>query len=77
MLLTAWDTGTSDNKWPVLVIDEANKLMSWSDSHPQHLVTLLSFLVTLTKEKECCHVLMATSEYAYLSWLNNGKRGLE
>ena len=60
----------------MLVIDEANKLMSWSDEHPQQLASLLSFFVRLTKEQSRCHVMLATSEYGFQAWLNNGQRGM-
>lgn len=58
--------------WPVLVIDEANVLMGW-DKHPVERDALLRFLVQIAKQKNCCHVLMATSEYGFQTWLNESK----
>ena len=69
MLLDAWPMSSS--KWPVIVIDEANKLMGW-DKYPADLDTLLSYFVQITKQANRCHVLMATSEYGFQIWMNKG-----
>ena len=65
-----------ETHWPVLVIDEANVLMSWTDSHPAELRGLLQFFVTITKQK-LCHVVMATAESRYPTWLSNRGCALE
>ena len=57
---------------PVLIIDEAHKLMSWGDKHPERLRSLLDFFVQITKQKGLCHVVMATSEFGFQTWLNKG-----
>jgi hypothetical protein len=58
--------------YPVLVIDEANKLMRWSGQHDSDLETLLSFLVRISKEGSGrCHVLLVTSEFGFQWWLND------
>ncbi len=82
VLLDAWReklrkekalTGAGDYMWPVLVIDEANRFMAWtSDEHKAQLAGLLGFLVHISKETRRCHVLMATSESDFQSWLDNG-----
>ena len=56
----------------MLIIDEANKLMSWGDKHPEKLRSLLDFFVQITKQKGLCHVVMATSEFGFQTWLNKG-----
>ena len=59
----------------MIVIDEANVLMGW-DKHPVELASMLRFFVQITKEDKRCHVLMATSEYGFLVWMNKGELGL-
>ena len=56
-----------------IVIDEANKLTSWSSAHPVELDMLLSFFVAVSKEQDLAHVLLLTSDYAYINWLEKGK----
>jgi Cdc6-like AAA superfamily ATPase len=59
---------------PVIVIDEANKLMRWSDD-PGHrqLKDLLDFFVKITKEDHLGHVALASSESFVIDFLKNGK----
>ena len=61
--------------YPVLIIDEANKLMGWSERHPAELDILLSFFVATTKQKHRGHVVLATSEYAFQTWLTESECG--
>ncbi len=85
MLLDAWrdrlkeqtPRGAGDYEWPVLIIDEANRLMPWSTNkdYESALVGLLGIFVQISKEENRCHVLMATSEYGFQTWLNTGERG--
>ncbi len=70
LLFDAWEPFA--NNWPVIVIDYADKTMGWKN-HPQELSTLLSFFVQITKQEGRCHVIMATSEYGYQAWLNDGR----
>ena len=58
---------------PPIIIDEANKLTSWSVTHPEELRTLLSFFVAVTKEQNTTHVVLMTSDYALISWLEKGE----
>ena len=60
------------SQWPVVVIDEANKLMKWTDKYPDELDSFLSNLVALSKQENRCHVILATSEYAFQAWLTEG-----
>ncbi|BDA41349.1 Uncharacterized ATP-binding protein MJ1659 at C-terminar half [Coccomyxa sp. Obi] len=60
------------DQWPVLIIDEANALTSWTNKHPEELKTLLRFLVTVTKQQNTAHVLLLTSDYAFIDWLEQG-----
>jgi hypothetical protein len=43
----------SDDPWPVIIIDEANRLSNWKDK--DSLEQLLAFFVFLTKEKQLAH----------------------
>ena len=58
---------------PPIIIDEANKLTSWSTAHPVELDMLLSFFVLVSKQQDWAHVLLLTSDYAYINWLEKGK----
>ena len=58
---------------PPIIIDEANKLIRWSTAHPVELDMLLSFFVAVSKQQDWAHVLLLTSDYAYVNWLEKGK----
>jgi ATPase domain predominantly from Archaea len=58
--------------WPILVIDEANMLMSWSTHSPVQLKFLLGFLVQLTTSKHLAHVVLASSSCTSEEWLCEG-----
>ncbi len=66
-ILSQWTSQTP----PVLVIDEANVLMGW-DSGKGDLDTLIRFFVHVSKASQQSHVVLATSECAFLHWLSNG-----
>ena len=59
---------------PVIIIDEANKLMRWRDD-PGHtqLRDLLDFFVNTTKHKHLGHCVLASSESFVVDFLENGK----
>jgi hypothetical protein len=59
---------------PVFIIDEANKLMRWSDD-PDHmqLRNLLDFFVKRTKEDHLGHIVLASSESFVIDFLKKGK----
>ncbi|KAG7674733.1 hypothetical protein KSW81_006159 [Nannochloris sp. 'desiccata'] len=60
---------------PVIIIDEANKLMRWSDD-PGHieLKNLLDFFVRTTKQEHLGHFVLASSESFVIDFLE--KEGL-
>ena len=77
-LLKDWEEACNDGrcsglKWPVLIIDEANVLQAWSETHERDLGTLLRFFVGITKHRKRCHVLLVTSEYGFQYWLDSSK----
>eukprot|EP00953_Heterococcus_sp_UTEX-ZZ885_P003894 2611-Heterococcus_DN1.PRE.1 len=74
-LLNGWEAARKEERctglqWPVLIIDEANVLQEWSDTHERDLGTLLRFFVGNTKHRKRCHVLLVTSEYGFQYWLD-------
>ena len=56
--------------WPVIIIDEANRLMKWKDA--ESLDSLLAFFVYLTKQEQLAHVILATSDTFLTQWLESG-----
>jgi hypothetical protein len=53
----------------VIIVDEANELMSWQESDPTEVRNLLSSLVVVSKQQQQCHVVLATSDYGFKDWL--------
>ena len=55
-----------------LLADEANKLMDWTEpgSLQQQLKYLLNFLVSISKEANLVHVILATSDHSLATWLD-------
>ena len=58
------------DQWPVIIIDEANRLTAWKDE--ESLEQLLAFFVYLTKEEQLAHVVLATSDTFLVEWLQSG-----
>ena len=59
---------------PVIIIDEANKLIRWSDdSGHKELKNLLDFFVRTTKQEHLGHIVLASSESFVVDFLENGK----
>ena len=56
--------------WPVIIIDEANRLTAWKDE--ESLEQLLAFFVYLTKQEQLAHVVLATSDTFLVEWLQSG-----
>ena len=56
--------------WPVIIIDEANRLTAWKDE--ESLEQLLAFFVFLTKQEQLAHVVLATSDTFLVEWLESG-----
>jgi hypothetical protein len=77
-LLSMWEQAKEqgrlqDDSPPLLVVDEANQLMAWGEEYKADRDALLAFLVDITKAQKRSHVLLATSEYAFQMWLNQGE----
>jgi hypothetical protein len=77
-LLDAWNKARAagslkDDMPPVLVVDEANVLMARGDQYKAERQALLGFFVAITKARRRSHVILATSEYSFQSWLSKGK----
>lgn len=57
--------------------DEANRLRQWTDA-PERLTNLLAFFARVSKQENSAHVVLATSDGAFASWLgarNGAPRG--
>jgi hypothetical protein len=52
---------------------QADTITGWSRQYRQQTVTLLQFLVRLSKQEKLAHVWLATSDYSYQGWLADGK----
>lgn len=77
-LLDLWDQASAagtlqDSNPPVLVIDEANVLMEWGEQYEAERRVLLRFFITITKVQNSSHVLLATSDHSFHTWLNQGE----
>ena len=57
--------------YPVIVIDEADKLKNWSLLFPHDLNALLGFFVAITNQERSAHVVLVTSDPSFLSWLSS------
>jgi hypothetical protein len=55
--------------YPVLIIDEANKLMELEGSSPRALSAVLIRLVQVSREQKQSHVILATSDSSFVEWL--------
>ena len=55
--------------WPLIIIDDANRLMKWTASESALLEQLLAFFVRLSKQEKLAHVVLATSDSFFLHWL--------
>jgi hypothetical protein len=64
--------GANTDKPPVLIIDEASMLMAWSGKYDREVRYLMGFFKFLCSRNELA-VVLATSEYSFQPWLNNGK----
>jgi hypothetical protein len=51
--------------------DEANELMAWREEDQAALRALLSFFILVTKQQKRAHVVLATSDPFFTSWLSN------
>jgi AAA+ ATPase superfamily predicted ATPase len=55
--------------WPLIIIDDANRLMNWRTSESESLEQLLAYFVRLSKQEKLAHVVLATSDSSFLPWL--------
>lgn len=63
----------AEGHYPIIILDEASKLMTWNNKHSAEQQNLLDFFVALTKARRSAHVILATSDYAMLDWLDKSK----
>eukprot|EP00882_Tetradesmus_deserticola_P011183 GHRQ01011832.1.p1 GENE.GHRQ01011832.1~~GHRQ01011832.1.p1 ORF type:complete len:347 (+),score=45.81 GHRQ01011832.1:113-1153(+) len=70
-LLMKWLRSWQGPPYPVLIIDEANRLKDWQDERA--LQVLLDFLVVITKQHGLCHVVLGTSDSFFTDWLEQRK----
>eukprot|EP00898_Chlorokybus_atmophyticus_P005016 jgi/Chlat1/5515/Chrsp360S05332 len=73
-LLDEWERARREGEikakgYPLLVIDEANVIMDWSDDYLTDLKALVRFLIRNTKQEGRAHVILVTSDSAFISWL--------
>ena len=45
----------ADDPWPVIIIDEANRLSCWKETEREVLEQLLTFFVYVTKQEQLAH----------------------
>lgn len=72
-MVEAWQPKTADDPWPVIIVDQANELMSWQRDRPRDVSNLLNFLIQISKQKQQCHVVLASSEPGFMDWLSQGR----
>ncbi|KAK9829427.1 hypothetical protein WJX72_005786 [[Myrmecia] bisecta] len=74
IILDAFEQALADKATvsSAIIIDEANKFTTWSTDYPKELDSLLSFFVAVTKQENLTHVLLLTSDYGYVNWLEQG-----
>lgn len=58
-----------EQKYPIIIIDEVNKLRQWQEDHSKELGNFLDFLQRISKERKKAHVVLLTSESSMVSWL--------
>ena len=63
----------AEGLYPIIILDEACKLMTWNNKHCAEQQNLLDFFVALTKARRSAHIILATSDYAMLPWLQSSK----
>ena len=64
--------------FPPLAADEANRLMDWKERNPSEnsLQELLDFFVAISKQKRLAHVILATSDFFLVAWLDGSESHL-
>jgi hypothetical protein len=72
LLETLPECGISQDKYPIIIIDEVNKLRQWQKRYPDELTNFMDFLQRISKEEKKAHVILLTSESFMVSWLQRG-----
>ena len=73
LLETLSTCGTvSQEKYPVIIIDEVNRLMEWQQEYSNELTGFVDFLQRISKQAQKAHVVLLTSESFMVSWLQRG-----
>ena len=72
LLETLPECGISQDKYPIIIFDEVNKLRQWQKKYPDELSGFVDFLQRISKEEKKAHVLFLTSESFMVSWLQKG-----
>ena len=70
LIKDAKERRTYGDKLPVLIVDEANDLISWEKEHEVELRHLLKFFVLATKEANLAHVVLISSDTFLPQWLH-------
>lgn len=59
-------------KRPIIIIDEVNKIRQWEDEHAKELGNFTDFLKRISKEANQAHVVLLTSDSSMMAWLAKG-----
>ena len=62
----------SQKKYPIIIIDEVNRLREWEEKYPTDLTNFVDFLQRIAKQEKKAHVILLTSESFMVSWLQRG-----
>lgn len=60
----------------VLVIDECNTLSEWRAEDGASVRSLLRFFVKVSRQVNKAHVVLATSDSAFIDWIKDGESNL-
>lgn len=60
----------------VIVVDECNTLTEWGAEHAASVRALLRFFVQVSRQDGQAHVILATSDSAFIDWIKSGAFGL-
>lgn len=65
-------SGSPPGEHVVLVIDGCNTLTEWREKDASSLRWLLRFLVQVSRVQQQAHVVLATSDSAFVDWIKSG-----
>ena len=65
-------TQSTGGQHPVIVLDECNVLTQWKPTDNVALGSLLAFFVRVARQECTAHVLLVTSESAFVDWIQQG-----